>query len=356
MSIELVAVILHRMDHTKDVLDLSDDLTGIAGKARTTLASQIATNLGDSRAQRHTFDATAARVVDLAATRILEQPNDTACFIAATRVIAEHLYRSLVANATVGDLLASLFSVDGGPPQLALLKMQSETGYVQQVLGSSDTGDRRFEIDAATILTSGILHKCAFVLPSAARSVGHDLTVLDQQSGGGDHEGPIAAFFLKAFLECAVPPTPRELSRNFLKETRKFVGAHSELGSQANRDGIISAAKVSIASPEVAIEAFARDHIPVEALRAPYLEALRVGGVSADVFVPELPQQRSVRRLVLESDGVRIEIEPERYVPEIRSLNDGTLPAGTVLFEIERFGGARQFVLRTATLTEVGSR
>ncbi len=143
VSIDLTSVILHRMDHTQDMLDLSNAPTGVAGAARGTLRTQIATNLGDSGAQRHIFDPATARLVDGAALRILGQPNDTPTFVAETRAIAEHLYDSLVPNAAPGDLLAGLFSIDGGSPWLVLLKMQPEKGYVQQVHGSADTADRR---------------------------------------------------------------------------------------------------------------------------------------------------------------------------------------------------------------------
>lgn len=226
------------MDHTQGVLDRSNDLTAVAGAAQRTLQAQIATNMGDSRAQRHTFDAATARVVDGATAQILAAPNDARVFIAETRTIAQRLYDSLVPNVSVGDLLAGLFTIDDGPPWLALLKMQPEKGYVQQVHGSADAADRRFEIDETTILTSGVLQKCAFIPPPALRTPGHDLTVLDEQSGGGAHAGPIAAFFLKTFLQCAVPPTPRQQTRSFVRETRAFVDAHPDLGGRAVRDTI----------------------------------------------------------------------------------------------------------------------
>lgn len=353
MTIALSAVILHRMDHTQGVLDRSNDLTAVAGAAQRTLQAQIATNMGDSRAQRHTFDAATARVVDGATAQILAAPNDARVFIAETRTIAQRLYDSLVPNVSVGDLLAGLFTIDDGPPWLALLKMQPEKGYVQQVHGSADAADRRFEIDETTILTSGVLQKCAFIPPPALRTPGHDLTVLDEQSGGGAHAGPIAAFFLKTFLQCAVPPTPRQQTRSFVRETRAFVDAHPDLGGRAVRDTIIAAARAATEAPRLAIEEFARTHISAEDLRAQYLAALRTGGIAADVFTPELPEPRRQPRLVLEGDGVRVEIDPQRYFREIRPLNDDTLPAGTVLYAIENFGGARRLVLRATDLTEV---
>lgn len=348
MAIALSAVILHRMDHTTGLWRPSYQLTEVAGNARATLQKQIRDNRANGRAQQHRFASSPGGIVANACQAILACPTDKALFIEQTQRIARQLLDSMVPGAKPGDLLACLHADGAEPPWLALLKMQSETAYVQETLGAVETRDLRYRLDETTIFTSGVLQKCAFVAPPSLRTPQRDLIVHDQQASPTDRENPIAAYFLRGFLGCDAPLTPRQVTFRFQRGTAQFVAENRDLLGREVQQAITAGVREEIRKAEIDIDDFADRYIPLPELREPYAQALLAQGVPGRVFEPEVAEPTPQRSLIAFAGdhGLRLEIEREAYLPGVRQI-DEPVPDGIGLYEIPSLGGKRRFVVTT---------
>lgn len=348
MTIALSAVILHRMDYTADLWRPSYRLTEVVGDACVTLQKQLRNNHTNGRAQQHRFAASPGGIVADASRAILARPTDEPLFIEESQRIARKLLDSMVPGAKPGDLLACLYTDDAGPPWLALLKMQSETAYVQETLGAVETRDLHYRLDETTIFTSGVLQKCAFVAPPSLRTPHRDLMVHDQQASPTDRENPIAAYFLRGFLGCDVPLTARQATHRFRAETLKFVRAHRDILGRAVETAIAAALREEVRRPEIDIDDFADRHIPAPELREQYAQALLDQGVPGRVFAPAVVEPEPQRPTITFTGdhGLRLEIEQEAYLRGVRQINE-PVPDGIGLYEIPSLGGRRRFVITT---------
>lgn len=348
MTIALSAVILHRMDHTTGLWRPSYRLTEVVGDARVTLQKQLRNNRTNGRAQQHRFAASPDGIVADASRAILARPTDEPLFIEESQRIARQLLDSMVPGAKPGDLLACLFTDGAGPPWLALLKMQSETAYVQETLGAIETRDLHYRLDETTIFTSGVLQKCAFVAPAALRTPQSDLIVHDQQASPTDRENPIAAYFLRGFLGCDAPLTPRQVTFRFQRGTAQFVAENRDVLGRDVQQAITAGVREEIRRSEIDIDEFASRYIPVPELREPFAQALLAQGVPGRVFEPEVAEPTPQQPLIgfAGDHGLRLEIEREAYLPGVRPI-DEPVPDGIGLYEIPSFGDKRRFVLAT---------
>jgi len=355
MSITLSSVILHRMDHTKELLSLSYELTEVDPVVQITLCDQILRNRGSGRAQQHKFDANEASVVDSAFAAILEKPDDRTVFIDQSQHIALRLYESMKGNVTPGDLLICLFRDGSEAPWLALLKIPPMKGYAQNSVGSEETHDLQIKLNEATILTSGALQKCAFIAPPDLRTEHRDLIVLDRQIGKHGDENSVALFFVKVFLQCVVLPTPRQITFAFERGVKKFVRDNLNALGQDAANAIIAAIAGEVAKLRVDIDEFAASQIPPGVLREMFPDALLANGLPVRVFEPEMaaPSPPPPSSIFTGDNGLTLEIQKSAVAAEKYTKDDDAVPESVTLYEIESFGGKRRFVIVTTSWHEV---
>jgi hypothetical protein len=348
LDITLGAVILHRMNHDTGEWAPSFGLTAMGDEAQATLRDQIDRNRRLKRAQQYKFLAEPAGEVDLACQEILAHPDDIPRFVEQTQRIARHLLASMVPGAQAGDLLACLYDDADDGPWLALLKMQSERAYAEEVSGAVETEDLLYRLNHTMIRRGGVLQKCAFVAPPHARTAHRDLIAYDRQASKTDaDDDPVASYFLRGFLRCEAPLSPQRATAQFKLMTARFVRDHADRMGATAVGAIPAAVREAIANREIDVDDFAQRHIPVE-LHEEYKRALYVQGIPGPIFPSEMaPSPMRPRRLVFAGDyGLKLEIEPEAYARDIRSLED-TVADGIALFEIAPLGGKRRFVIST---------
>jgi hypothetical protein len=236
-------------------------------------------------------------------------------FVPGSQALARRLFAAMDRRVSPGNLVVCTFRPEGGPPWLALLKMDPEMGIVGE----------RTEIDGKAcvllhrvpnVLPRGQLQKCAFVLPAALRpAAGYDLRVLDQQIDRFGAWRMVASFFSGSFLQCEVGLEPEDVTRAFYYAS--YAWLLEQVGWPAHdRQRALERVKEALQGQVVDATAIAQEVVPA-AQQEEYLAQLQARGVKDLAFEPD-PQERErlLRYTWFEGDyGLRVRIESPAVGP-----------------------------------------
>ncbi len=222
-------MIVHKLDHrNRPSPELATELTPNDAGAVEFIVKHIDDNRSHRRAREATFVDPATNMLAQSAAALFANTADIGEFIAQSQEIARLLFAAMQTRQRIspGDLVVCLFDDNstGPDPALAILKLDPQSGFrgVPKTTGSQT----RIILEEVGDVLSSELHKCAFIVPPSQRAaVGHDLIVLDQQTGRFNATRQIASFFLNSFLHCEVGLNSADLTHRFLQESLAWADA-----------------------------------------------------------------------------------------------------------------------------------
>lgn len=320
-SITIREMIVHQLDpHTTVQLALSDLPVSmpVTPKVEAFLTDQIRDNQIHRRARCGKFLNRGSNPLMREADALLSQAGNPTAFVAHSQEIARQLFSAMQSHPKIspGDLVVCLFtdSAYGGDLALALLKLDRQSAFrgVARPVG----GQMRVVLEEADdVLTRGDLHKCAFLLPVAARpAAGYDLIVLDQQSGHYNATRQVASFFLTLFLQSEVGLNRVEMTQAFVGGSREWL--HDQEGwSDADRLRFEDRVFQVVTGEQVDVVAFADEALPDLARREAYVAYLQNRGVQELVFSPDPRERRRLADFVTYTgdNGLRVRVRREGY-------------------------------------------
>lgn len=294
-AIAIRQMIVHRLDHRSNTTPEFSDLPAPNDpKAAQFVVRHINGSRTHRRARQATFLDPTANTVMRVADALFAQPSNCTSFVTQSQEIANLLFAVMRKNQRIspGDLVVCLYeeTASRAEPALALLKLDPQSGFrgVTRRVGSQTQVVLQ---EVTDVLTAGELQKCAFIVPPPQRGVlGHDLVVLDQQTGRFNNIRQVASFFLTSFLQCKVGLNRADLTYRFVQ------GSIAWVDTQMSWDG---AAKLRfkeriyqvVANEKVDVVAVANEIIAADDQREAYIQCLRDQELQELTFQPD-PEMR----------------------------------------------------------------
>ncbi|HEX6819946.1 MAG TPA: nucleoid-associated protein [Ktedonobacterales bacterium] len=249
-------------------------------------------------------------------------------FVAASRALARRLYQTMRPQTIApGDFVVLTYTHGDDPTRrIALLKLDPDQRLARTF--STVAGRRRVSISAAENLLpdTSRLQKCALLRLDATADP-FDVVLLDTQAGPRA-EG-IATFFYDGFLTVRLAPSPRRLTRDFLRCTDAWLGQCRDELTPAQITTFYAARRAMLCEEMLDLPAFA-------AFALPHDRTLQVALVThardaLQTHLEALPDQREgytvdrttassvVNRVTLELDGgARLTVPAERFAELVR--------------------------------------
>lgn len=278
-NINIQRMIVHTVDHHKFTEPRLSDLDSPVNEdVQFFLRRHIVNNREHRYARSGVFlDAPNAEDADFrtACDELLASPAE---FIAKSKEIAQHLFRSISTNRKIspGELVVATFT-DGskaGKPWLALLKMDPEDGFIGD-REETEEGVRIILRRVPNVLPNSELQKCAFILPQDSRTNKRHLIVLDQQTARRGAMRMVATFFVSKFLQCRVDLNKKEKTNAFVVGSFDFSGSKKGVWTEEQREKLDAAVATALESDSVDVELVARTAISNPDEQEEYIKYIR---------------------------------------------------------------------------------
>lgn len=320
-SLSIRQMIVHKLDHrAKPAPELASMLTPNDPKAVEFILKQIGDNREHRRSRHATFANPATNQLMQTIDALFAQAASSADFIAHSQVIAQVLFDAMLPNRKIspGDLVICLYDDGSGcpDPALALLKLDPQSGFrgVTRTIGSQT----QVVLEEVTdVLASGELQKCAFVAPPSQRAtLGHDLVVLDQQTGRFNSVRQVASFFVSSFLQCEVGLNRADLTYRFLNDSLAWGDAQPGWGG-AMRWRFKERVYQALANELVDVVAVAEEMIAADDEREAYIDHLRDRGLRELTFRPDPEMRERLSEYIMfeGDDGLRLRVRQSALEP-----------------------------------------
>lgn len=321
-------MIIHKVDHWK--YD-SPQLADLESPVSEEIASFLRHHIADSF--EHRFTRTAIfnnpQISDYdfqdACNSIANDPNE---FISISRSISCHLFNTIDGDKRISpsDLIICTFTQgDHSSKWLAILKMNPVDGFVSE----RETVKKlvRYVLRRVPdVLPTGVLQKCAFILPQEMRrDFGYDLKVLDQQVARFGVRRKVASFFVKDFLQCKVELNKKDKTKSFISGSSEWIKLKEDGWHEADVKRFQDRVYTTIKENIVDLSEFAQAVIAKPEDQDEYLQYMReTVGLEELTFDPD-PEER--RRLTEYTwfegdDELLIRIKTDAIGPD-KTLNPG---------------------------------
>ena len=316
-------LILHGLDNRGGQLRLVDEPALLSEEAHTFFALHVeaAAARADWRARFRAPECEVARHC-----RGLLGASDE--FVEASRALARRLYQTMrPMTIAPGDFVVLTYTQGDDPARrIALLKLDPDQRLARTF--TTVAGRRRVSISAAENLLpdTSRLQKCALLRPDVVDDP-FEVVLLDTQAGPRA-EG-IATFFYDGFLTVRLAPSPRRLTRDFLRCTDAWLGQRRDELTPAQITTFYAARRATLREETLDLPAFAAAALPHGAtLQADLVTHARD---ALHTHQEALPDQREgyivdrgtasavVNRVTLELDGgARLTVPAERFAELVR--------------------------------------
>ena len=315
--VRIERLILHGLDNRGGRLRLVDEPALLSEEAQTFFALHI--EAAGTRADWRAAFLDAHCEVALHCHRLL---GESETFVEASRQLARRLYHAMRPRTIApGDFVVIVYTQGDDPTRrVALLKLDPDQRLARTF--TTVAGRHRVSITAAGNLLPDTtrLQKCA-LLRRDAPDGDFEVVLLDTQAGPRA-EG-IATFFYDGFLGVRLAPSPRRLTRDFLRRTDAWLGDQRDELTPAQIAAFYAARRAALREDGLDIVAFARAALPgiphlQSALAAETMRALQpyaltqTGGERLDVdraFASGIAS-----RVTIELDGgARLSVPADRF-------------------------------------------
>ena len=317
-------LILHGLDNRAQQLRLVDDPALLSEEAQSFFALHVeaAASRADWRARFREAECEVAQHCQ----RLLGASDE---FVEASQALAKRLYQTMrPLTIAPGDFVVLVYTRGDDPTRhIAMLKLDPDQRLARTF--STVAGRRRVRITAAENLLPDTtrLQKCALLRPETGP---HPFEVFLLDTQAGPRAEGIATFFYDGFLTVRLAPSPRRLTRDFLRCTDVWLGQRRDELTPAQITDFYDARRSALREPALDLEAFAAAAVPQDqaqraALVAHTREALHTSAESPQVdHLDVFPMDRSMadavaNRVTLELDGgARLTVPAERFADLVR--------------------------------------
>lgn len=311
--VRIERLILHGLDNRGGRLRLVDEPALLSEEAQTFFALHI--EAAGTRADWRAAFLDAQCEVALHCHRLL---GDSDTFVEASRQLARRLYDAMRPRTIApGDFVVVVYTQGDDPTRrVALLKLDPDQRLARTF--TTVAGRHRVSISAADNLLPDTtrLQKCA-LLRSEEPDGDFEVVLLDTQAGPRA-EG-IATFFYDGFLSVRLAPSPRRLTRDFLRCTDAWLGEHRDELTPAQITAFYAARRAALRDDTLHLARFAGTAAPydlhlqldlLERVGAAFQSSGQQGGYGVDrAFASGL-----ANRVTIELDGgARLSVPADRY-------------------------------------------
>lgn len=311
--VRIERLILHGLDNRGGRLRLVDEPALLSEEAQTFFALHI--EAAGTRADWRAAFLDAQCEVALHCHRLL---SDSDTFVEASRQLARRLYDAMRPRTIApGDFVVVVYTQGDDPTRrVALLKLDPDQRLARTF--TTVAGRHRVSISAADNLLPDTtrLQKCA-LLRSEEPDGDFEVVLLDTQAGPRA-EG-IATFFYDGFLSVRLAPSPRRLTRDFLRCTDAWLGEHRDELTPAQITAFYAARRAALRDDTLHLARFAGTAAPydlhlqldlLERVGAAFQSSGQQGGYGVDrAFASGL-----ANRVTIELDGgARLSVPADRY-------------------------------------------
>ena len=316
-------LILHSLDNRRGQLRLVDEPALLSEEAQTFFALHV--EAAAARADwRASFREPGCEVA-LHCHRLLGTNEE---FVEASRLLARRLYHTMrPLTIAPGDFVALVYTHGEDPTRrVAMLKLDPDQRLARTF--STVAGRSRVSISAAENLLPDTtrLQKCA-LLGNTGSSGPFEIVLLDTQAG--PRADGIATFFYDGFLTVRLAPSPRRLTRDFLRCTDAWLGQRRDELTPAQIGVFYAARRTALRADSLDLAAFAAEALPHDNRLRDAL--VTQAGAALQVHLESRPEQGEhyivdratasaiVNRITLELDGgARLSVPAERFAELVR--------------------------------------
>lgn len=220
-EININEAIIHVLDNNADAPVLNEYNLDLDEAKYTLLLKLIQKSLKDEKLRYADFKNRSEEIFDVKyySNQYL---NGECNLLEASKVMATSLFNIMRSKGSIPscDFITVSFSTEFGP-MLGLFKMD----YIENYTHSIQMIDNKMSVDIVpqvTCLSSGgqKVHKCAFIKPYRGEN-NFDLMIIDSQGKDKNENG--SQFFTDDLLKCAVVENERDMTKNFMVATEKWV-------------------------------------------------------------------------------------------------------------------------------------
>jgi hypothetical protein len=313
--VRIERLILHGLDNRGGRLRLVDEPALLSEEAQTFFALHI--EAAGTRADWRAAFLDAQCEVALHCHRLL---GDSDTFVEASRQLARRLYDAMRPRTIApGDFVVIVYTQGDDPTRrVALLKLDPDQRLARTF--TTVAGRHRVSISAADNLLPDTtrLQKCA-LLRCEEPDGDFEVVLLDTQAGPRA-EG-IATFFYDGFLSVRLAPSPRRLTRDFLRCTDAWLGEHRDELTPAQITAFYAARRAALRDDTLNPASFAGTALPFELHLQPDLlervgAAFQSSGQQAGVSygVDRAFASGLANRVTIELDGgARLSVPADRF-------------------------------------------
>ncbi|MDE3230056.1 MAG: nucleoid-associated protein, partial [Chloroflexota bacterium] len=258
-GVRIERLILHHLDHRANLCELVEEAATLDEAGERFFAGHVA-----SAAERADWHARFRDGDEAVPTHLSALLGDAAQFVAASRALAERLYRYMrerSGNIAPGDFVAIAYRLGEEPARhVALLKMDPD----QQRLTRHFTGQGK-HLHVAISLASNLLpeakslQKCALI---SLDETTHAFSVRLLDSQAGPRSDGVAAFFYRDFLAATLTASARRQTRLFLAETTAWLNQAGVEFQPRDLLRFFAARRAALAGEYVALRDFAAAALP----------------------------------------------------------------------------------------------
>jgi hypothetical protein len=313
--VRIERLILHGLDNRGGRLRLVDEPALLSEEAQTFFALHI--EAAGTRADWRAAFLDAQCDVALHCHRLL---GDSDTFVEASRQLARRLYKAMRPRTIApGDFVVIVYTQgDDSTRRVALLKLDPDQRLARTF--TTVAGRHRVSISAADNLLPDTtrLQKCA-LLRGEEPDGDFEVVLLDTQAGPRA-EG-IATFFYDGFLSVRLAPSPRRLTRDFLRCTDAWLGEHRDELTPAQITAFYAARRAALRDDTLNPARFAGTALPhdlhlqpdlLERVGAAFQSSGQQAGV--DFGVDRAFASGLANRVTIELDGgARLSVPANRF-------------------------------------------
>ena len=337
--------IVHRINHIKQDLTLSDDELALAAnpKLRDYFSDQVANALNDGQASSARFNKNGDQAAFTEIQKILNHKKD---FIGSSRTLAQLLMQAMGRDARIKpedtNIAICLFNASNykGANFLAVIKIDPHEALVEKVVMQKGKQVVTFEVLSDVMPTKEMKLRKAALIPPVGTVKDLDLLLLDRQVAA-----VAANFFAVTFLNTLEVLDPAKSVRNFVfvaEKARKIlvntpVDSPAHIGPKES-DAYVRHIEAAIMQPSVDREKFVKQSPLPPAAQKVVQEHLQ----------KEFPQDKRIkldRQYAQEhltkkkryrgDNGFLLEVEADYYDEIVKTMkHDPPRPDGTIITRV----------------------
>lgn len=344
IGVRIDRLIIHHLDHRSGRKELVDEVATLDVAGERFFASHVAS--AAERADWHARFREGDEEVAGVPTQLLGLLGDEEQFVAASRALADRLYRYMVersGNIAPGDFVAIAYTLDDTSTRhVALLKMDPDQQRLTRQF-SRHAGRLRVAISVAANLLpeAKSLQKCALISRDDATRA-FSVRLLDTQAG--PRSDGVAAFFYRDFLAATLTASARRQTRLFLTETNAWFQAHSAALRPRELLTFFQARRAALKQEYVRLREFAASALPAHAdLADDLVRALTIKVFEEESLLGDAPffqvdaaaTRKYLDTVTLELDGgLRLTVSADRFEDLVRLAEERT-GEGKLLLTVE---------------------